>query len=121
MTTLQDLHNDIIDSRDIIDALEELNCIVEDEDATQSERNEAQENYDEIYKEFEPFMNYADWEHGETLIAETYFIEYTEELLKNCGCVLNGIPWYVAIDWEQTANNISVDYMLDNGYYMRSV
>ena len=49
--------------------------------------------------------------YNETLISEPYFVSYARELLEDCGDVPRGLPWYVAIDWERTANNIKTDYV----------
>lgn len=53
---------------------------------------------------------YGDWEHGETLIRESYFTEYCEELCKDIGDLPQDIPGYLVIDWEATVNNLRVDY-----------
>lgn len=59
----------------------------------------------------EQAQGYApDWTYGATLISESYFTKYTEELLKDIGDLPRDLPPYIAIDWEQTANNIRVDY-----------
>jgi hypothetical protein len=52
----------------------------------------------------------ADWEHGETLIRESYFVEYCKELLYDCGDISHDIPDYIVIDWEATAENLKADY-----------
>jgi DNA repair exonuclease SbcCD ATPase subunit len=51
-----------------------------------------------------------DWQHGATLIRDSHFTEYTEELLKDIGDLPRDLPHYIAIDWEKTAENIQVDY-----------
>jgi hypothetical protein len=53
---------------------------------------------------------YCDWTHGETLIRETYFVEYVQELVSDTGDMPREIPSYIAIDWERTANNLKIDY-----------
>lgn len=55
--------------------------------------------------------NYADdWRHGAALIRDSYFTEYAEEMLKDCGDLPQNIPAYIVIDWEATATNIQQDY-----------
>ena len=55
--------------------------------------------------------NYAeDWRHGATIIRESYFEEYCEELCKDIGDLPKEIPHYIVIDWKATASNIRVDY-----------
>lgn len=52
----------------------------------------------------------ADWFHGATLIRESYFTRYCEELCKDIGDLPKEIPHYIEIDWEKTANNLRIDY-----------
>jgi hypothetical protein len=51
-----------------------------------------------------------DWQYGETLIRYSYFTEYVQELLEDCGDISKNIPHYVMIDWDATARNVMVDY-----------
>ena len=44
------------------------------------------------------------------LVNESYFVDYTKEMLEDCGEIPRKMPWYIAIDWEQTANNVKADY-----------
>lgn len=66
----------------------------------------------------------SDWEHGATLVRDTYFTAYAKEMLEDCGDLPRDLPWYVAIDWEETADNIKQDYSevdYDGAtYYIRS-
>lgn len=156
---------DLLDSRDIIERIEELEgdraALEEDvenaeaaladyiensddEDAENStdalalavaldEARKALAEWDEsgdaeelkTLKDFaEDLEGYGDWEHGETLIRKSYFVEYVEDLLKDCGDLPKDIPWYICIDWEATARNIKIDYTEANfdgvTYYMRA-
>ncbi|WP_429498799.1 hypothetical protein ACQUFY_05740 [Robbsia andropogonis] len=55
---------------------------------------------------------YGDWEHGETLIRESYFETYAQELAEDIGAVQPDMKWpYTCIDWEQAASDLKVDYM----------
>lgn len=94
----------ILDSKDLQDRLNELTDIaMEDRD-----RSEEQE-----LVELEDMSNQVtDWRYGATLIAVEDFPEYREELLKDCGDLPKDIPWYIAIDWNKTADNIAVDYSI---------
>lgn len=66
----------------------------------------------------------SDWRHGATLISEGYWVEYVEEMLKDCGDLPKNIPHYIEIDWEATAKNIAVDYSqvdyAGETYYIRA-
>lgn len=52
----------------------------------------------------------SDWKYGATLIRRSYWIDYVEEMLKDCGDLPQNIPWYITIDWEKTADNLKMDY-----------
>lgn len=134
----------IIDSRDIIERIEELqqerealeNEVAEceeaykyhDSDDTKStpEWHALQDAYRELdnwnesdeaeeLKSLEAFAEEAsqyssDWEHGETLINESYWVDYCKELVSDIGDMPREIPSYIEIDWEATADNIAADY-----------
>lgn len=51
-----------------------------------------------------------DWEYGESLIRDSYFTEYAQQLLEDCGDLPRDLPSYIEIDWEATARNLQVDY-----------
>lgn len=51
-----------------------------------------------------------EWFHGATLIRESYFEEYCEELCTDIGDLPKEIPSYIVIDWAATAQNLRVDY-----------
>jgi chromosome segregation ATPase len=52
----------------------------------------------------------SEFRSGETMIPVNDFEEYTQEMLEDCGDIPKNLPGYIVIDWEQTANNIKVDY-----------
>lgn len=53
----------------------------------------------------------ADWQYGETLIRATYFEEYAQELAEDCGMISGGEQWPLnCIDWEQAARELAQDY-----------
>jgi hypothetical protein len=51
----------------------------------------------------------GDWYPG-SLIRESYFVEYVQEMLADIGDLPRDLPGYIAIDWDKTADNIRVDY-----------
>ena len=111
---------DIIDSRDIIARIEELDTLIDDDTADEDEREE----FKQLKALAAQCEGYGDWEHGEALISADYFVDYVKDLLEDCGDIPRDVPWYVAIDWEATAENIKVDYMAvdfdGQEYFMRS-
>lgn len=52
----------------------------------------------------------SEFEYGVTLIPLEDFTDYVKELLVDCGDLPSNIPSYISIDWEDTADNIKVDY-----------
>lgn len=130
--------DDVIDSRDVIAAIEELESdratyaadvekakeAVEIFNATEShealaaaeaalaewdeENTEDLQSLKEFAAEGEGYS--ADWRHGVTCVNEDYWVEYCEELVQDIGDLPRNIPGYLAIDWQKTAENIKQDY-----------
>jgi len=99
-------YDDIIDSRDLISAIERL----------REERDEAPGEFDhaelEAMESFaaEAFQYCEDWHYGAVLIRYSHFTDYVKELLVDCGDIPKNLPHYVRIDWEATAREIRADY-----------
>ena len=94
--------DDVIDSRDVIARIEELEDSDDDDD---------KEELDALKALAEEAKGYApDWHYGATLVRDSYFTEYAEELCKDIGDLPKVIPHYIEIDWEATARNIQQDY-----------
>ncbi len=53
----------------------------------------------------------ADWSYGETLIADSYFEEYAEQLAQDIGLVSDTDKWpMTCINWEEAAEELKQDY-----------
>lgn len=53
----------------------------------------------------------GDWGHGETLIRDSYFQEYAEQLADDIGAIDRNARWPVnCIDWEKAARELQYDY-----------
>lgn len=125
--------DDIIDSRDIIARLDELEGEREDiaerlgeDDGTPEEGCEArdaeilgelrawdEENSEELAALkalVDECEGVSDWTHGAALIRRTYWVEYVRDMLNDCGEIPKDLPSYIVIDWEETAGNIEGDY-----------
>jgi len=50
------------------------------------------------------------WVDGETLIRESYWVDYCRDLVSDICGMPNEIPSYIEIDWEKTADNLKADY-----------
>jgi hypothetical protein len=94
--------NDVVNSLDIINRIDELECgtNVPDEIAELAALKKFQKEYDYV----------DEWNYGAEFIAEHYFTEYVKDMLEGCGTIPRDLPDYVAIDWEETADNLKVDY-----------
>lgn len=121
-TTTLDLTADVIDVRDIIARVEEL-------EAEAAELNET-ENFDlwahtrpddaaelatlrDILAEIAGYGGDEQWRgdwYPVTLIQDKYFEDHALQLLHDCGLIPQDLPHYIAIDWETTAQNVQVDY-----------
>lgn len=125
--------DNIIDSRDVIERIEELEDEIrslieergyEEFDVEMELIDESDEEYWDLKEELdilkdleEQCEQYApDWEYGEALIHEDYFVDYCEQLLRDIGDLPNDIPWYIEIDWEATAENLKMDYSVVDFY-----
>lgn len=127
---------DVIDSRDIIERIEDL----ENELRAEYEEDEPDEKItfekwlqlagtDEseeliLLKEVEEECGGGDWTYGIQLIRDSYFEEYCRELVEDIGDLPKDLPSYIEIDWEKTTHNLKMDYStVDFGgmdYYYRS-
>lgn len=106
MTMTREISNtdDVIDSRDIIERIEELQGIEERDEEEQTELG----NLLALQEEAEGYA--PDWKYGCALIRDSYFTEYTRELCDDIGSVPKDFPHWIEIDWEATARNVRTDY-----------
>ncbi len=96
--------DDIIDSRDVIAAIEELES-EEDRDEFEDEELESLKSLAEEGEQAE------DWIHGETLIADAHFEDYAEQLADDIGAIDSDAGWPLGhIDWEAAADALKMDY-----------
>lgn len=52
----------------------------------------------------------SEFEHGVTMIPEDDFEDYVEEFLKDTGYISRDMPWWIVIDWKETADHMKCDY-----------
>jgi hypothetical protein len=120
---------DIIDSRDIIERIEELRekmsgaCIVpEGSDwatAGDCSAHAHMDGWDELDEELKQLLalqeeaeGYSgDWKYGATLIRDSYFEEYAKQLADDIGAIDSNASWPLyCIDWERAAADLQQDY-----------
>ena len=113
--TQLDLTADVIDVRDIIARFEALEadshtwCDEGDDADAWHDLNTLQAILDELKGNGGDEKWRGDW-YPLVLIRDSHFTDYIRELLADCGDVSASLPWYVAVDWGQTARNFHVDY-----------
>lgn len=117
-----DLDGDVIDSRDVIkrleiyrEAVEALGLDPDDLPDTLTGDDEAMEIVEEFKAlsdlESEASGYAADWHHGGSLIAESYFTAYAEELADDIGAINRDARWpNNHIDWKAAAEELKHDY-----------
>lgn len=110
MTSL-DLAADIIDIRDIISRIEDLQ--EQFGDFTIEERDEL-EHLRSIMSDLAGYGGDEQW-NGDwyplTLIRDSYFKTYAQELAEDIGAVDRNASWpNNCIDWDQAARDLRVDY-----------
>lgn len=94
---------DIIDSRDVIERIKALEGTEDEEEQEELKALEA------LAEECDG--NVSDWEHGETLIRDSYFADYAQELAEDIGAISKDQSWpNNCIDWEQAARELQMDY-----------
>ena len=109
MSNQIDNTQDTIDSREIIDRIEELEGIEEPD-------NEEAQELAILLKVQEQAEDCADWRYGETLINESYFTDYIEDLIKDCYELPKEFesgnwPWrHMTLDYEAAADEAQCDY-----------
>lgn len=147
----RDVNNsqDILDSRDIIARIEELESLRDDANTTAEEIIEAnktvpfdkpedvqevptkitakngieyytsvdfaedeQEELEILQALAEEGSGSPDWQHGETLIRDSYFETWAQEFAEEIGAIKKSVVWpYTFIDWERAASELQQDYM----------
>lgn len=110
-----DLTADVIDVRDIIERIEELEMSLDGENTDDDTRGDILEEIaalEEIMEDLKGNGGDEQWRgdwYPVTLIRESHFVDYCQELVFDC-YDLKGIPTFIHIDWELTARELKVDY-----------
>ena len=110
---------DILDSRDIIARIEELETCLQDHAEDPNGGHWSDEDADEL-RALQALAKEAecapDWSYGETLIRRSYFVDYTEQLINDCYELpkeMNSGQWpfrHMTIDYEAAARELEHDY-----------
>ena len=119
----------IIDSRDVIERIEELKAewsdAVETDEETHDPDDYALSEDDwsvglgtdgaaemvallELASEGKDYA--PDWEYGATLVADHEFTDYAKQMAEDCGYIDEDGPMHMYIDWDKWASDARVDY-----------
>ena len=101
--------DDIIDVRDIIARVEDLEETLPSDDEDLAELDTLKSLLSDLAGNGGDEQWNGEW-YPVTLIRDSYFVEYCQELVVKIGDLPNGIPSYIVIDWRATARNIRMDY-----------
>lgn len=123
-------NQDIIDSREVIERINELEAEREElaealsdaevgpeaqaaNEALQAwdDSDEAEElkNLKSLADEAEGYA--ADWRYGEALIRDSYFEDYAQQLAEDIGAIDRHASWPgTCIDWKEAAEQLQQDY-----------
>lgn len=105
--------DDMIDSRDIIERIDQLDGRAFDhDDLTDDEKSELKA----LKALAVQADSCADWGYGEALIRHSYFVDYIKELIDDCYSMPKEMtsgewPWrHVTVDYEAAAKEAECDY-----------
>lgn len=100
--------DDIIDSRDVIERLAELEY---EWDAGTADLLDAEERGHLLHLDAQGDSSHIDWRHGVTLVRDDYFTVYARHLAYDLGCVDLKAGWPSChIDWDEAADSLRMDY-----------
>lgn len=108
--------DDVIDSREIIERIEELLSEMPEDD-TEARQWDGWAELKALEALAEEASSSPDWHHGETLIRRSYFVDYIEELISDCYELpkeLTSGQWpyrHITIDYKAAAEEAEQDYM----------
>ena len=118
-------------------ALEHLNYLIDEgEDRDEMEAFIEQHGHKDFYLYFEDYRQAVHEFNQETVdsflevfdlmdiehLGDAYMghhgsgAEFAESFVSDCGYIQHDLPYWIAIDWEETWDNLSYDYSESNGY-----
>ena len=99
-------YEDLIDSREVIARIEYL----ADDDYERDEDEDAE--LAALRALADEAAGYAaDWQYGETLIRDSYFKQYAEQVAEELDLIPQDAKWpATCIDWDQAARELQMDY-----------
>ena len=111
MKTTPTNQDDVIDSRDVIERIEELESELETGMESGESMPDEVEELAALKALAEEAEDSPDWKYGETLIRDSYFKDYAQELAEDCCEMPKSDQWpQRCIDWDQAARELQMDY-----------
>jgi hypothetical protein len=99
----------ILDARDIAQAVKELTDLLEDQDDGDGAVYPKGCEERELLAALEEAE--SDIGHCETLIRDSYFKEYAQDFAEDIGAIQHTLSWpHDCIDWDQAADELQSDY-----------
>jgi len=107
-TTAIDKYTGVIDSRDVIDRINDLHETQELGVLNNDERAELKA-LEALAEECEGYAE--DGQYSVALIRSSYFKKYAQELAADCDAIGRDAVWpQTCIDWDQAARELQLDY-----------
>lgn len=117
-------NDDIIDSRDVIERIEELRAewdeatgdhwedyALSGDDWAVGLGEDGAEELEQLMSLQEQAEGYSDWLYGATLIRDSYFEDYARQLAEDIGAIDEDARWPAChIDWSAAADSLQMDY-----------
>lgn len=105
-----DNRDDVIDSREVNDRVAELEG--EQEDAGENFAEDSAAELKMLRKLASDGSDYtSEWDDGATLIRDSHFVTYAQELADDIGALHSNLQWpFTCIDWDQAARELQMDY-----------
>lgn len=109
---IMNINDDIIDSRDVIARIEELEALGDECEETGEPMDEDDAAELAALRDFaEEASAVSDWQYGEQFIRDSYFEEYAQQLADDIGAIPDDAAWpLTCIDWERAARELRMDY-----------
>ena len=104
-----DNSEDIVDTRDVYERIEDCELELEDEDLSDLLREDYEDELCTLREVAAQLPSNAIY--GEPLIRDSYFVEYAEQLAEDLGYVDGSEGWpFNHIDWDAAADDLKIDY-----------
>ncbi len=93
-------YDDVIDSRDILERIEELQALIADE-STNADFLAWCEEFDALTSIAVEAEKYSDdWQYGAQLIRESYFETYMDDMIEDCYALPKYMPFWMTVTYD---------------------